>query len=148
MKKTFIFMVVAIILGSICGKFLFQKYQDTSSVFKEGDKLYFLQEGVYESYDSVTNNTKNITPKAVVKENNKYHVYVGISTEQDVITKLKSIYEDKGYQLYEKEIEIENKEFLENMKQYDILAKTCDEEKDLLTIEEVVLSSYEDITKS
>lgn len=142
------FMVVAILLGAICGKLLFNKYQDTALVFKEGEKLYFLQEGVYDSYESVTNNTKSITPKAVIEENNKYHVYVGISTEKNVISKLKSIYEDKGYQLYEKEIEVQNKEFVENMKQYDVLAKTCDEAKDLLTIEEVVLSNYEEVAKS
>lgn len=141
-------MIVATLLGTICGKFLFNKYQDTALVFKEGEKLYFLQEGVYDSYEAVTNNTKSITPKAVVEENNKYHVYVGISAEKDVTEKLKSIYEEKGYQLYEKEIEVSNKEFVENMKQYDILAKTCDEAKDLLTIEEVVLSNFEEVTKN
>ena len=56
MKKTLILMSFAIILGSLCGKFLFKKYQDTTLAFNESMKLYFLQEGVYQTKESVNNN--------------------------------------------------------------------------------------------
>ena len=148
MKKTLILMSFAIILGSLCGKFLFKKYQDTTLAFNESMKLYFLQEGVYQTKESVNNNTKNISPKLILKENDGYHVYIGISSSKDIISKLKKIYKEKGYQIYEKEKEVSNKEFLESIKQYDILAKTTNSSSDLLTIEEVVLANYEERTKS
>ena len=148
MKKTLIFMIGAIILGSICGNLLFKKYQDTTFAFHNSEKLYFLQEGIYNSLDSVTSNTKSISPKAIMEEDSKYHVYVGISGKKEIITRLKTIYKQKGYQLYEKEVEVDNEEFLENIKQYDLLAKTANNDHDLLTIEEVVLSNYEEVTKN
>lgn len=148
MKKTLIFMIGAIILGSICGNLLFKKYQNTTFAFHNSEKLYFLQEGVYHSLDSVTSNTKNISPKVIMEEDSKYHVYVGISGKKEIIARLKTIYKQKGYQLYEKEIEVDNEEFLENIKQYDMLAKTTNNDHDLLTIEEVVLSNYEEVTKN
>lgn len=141
-------MIGAIILGSICGNLLFKKYQDTTFAFHNSEKLYFLQEGVYNSLDSVTSNTKSISPKAIMEEDSKYHVYVGISGKKEIITRLKTIYKQKGYQLYEKEVEVDNEEFLENIKQYDLLAKTANNDHDLLTIEEVVLSNYEEVTKN
>lgn len=148
MKKTLIFMIGSIILGSICGNLLFKKYQDTTFAFHNSEKLYFLQEGIYNSLDSVTSNTKSISPKAIMEEDSKYHVYVGISGKKEIITRLKTIYKQKGYQLYEKEVEVDNEEFLENIKQYDLLAKTANNDHDLLTIEEVVLSNYEEVTKN
>lgn len=141
-------MIGAIILGSICGNLLFKKYQDTTFAFHNSEKLYFLQEGIYNSLDSVTSNTKSISPKAIMEEDSKYHVYVGISGKKEIITRLKTIYKQKGYQLYEKEVEVDNEEFLENIKQYDLLAKTANNDHDLLTIEEVVLSNYEEVTKN
>lgn len=141
-------MSVAIVFGSICGKLLFNSYQDSTFAFHNSEKLYFLQEGVYHSLESVTNNTKNISPKVIIKEDSKYYVYVGISGKKEIIKRLKSIYKEKNYQLYEKELEVDNTEFLQNIKQYDMLAKTASTNQDLLTIEEVVLSNYEEVTKN
>lgn len=147
MKKLFFLICGAIILGTISGKFLFSKYQDTTGVFSEREDVYFLQEGVYSSLDSLNSNTKDIDPKLVVEEDEKYYVYVGISKDLDVIKKIKKIYEEKGYNTYEKQLKIGNIEFLNNVDQYDILSKTASYDRDLLTIQDVVLSNYEELIK-
>lgn len=143
MKKTLILMTVAILLGGISGKALFTKTQ-TSTVFNEKEEIYFLQEGVYEKEESVTRNTKDIDPKLVIKEDDKYYVYVGISSNTKNIEKIKKIYEEKGYNTYQKTKKVSNKEFLANIKQYDVLIESAKDESDILTIEEVVLSNYEE----
>lgn len=140
-------MTVAILFGGLCGKILYQKYEDTSLVFHEEEKVYFLQEGVYSSEDSLNRNTKDISPKLVTKENNQYYVYVGISKSKDGIEKIKDIYEEKGYTTYQKEKNVTDESFLTNLSQYDILLDSAKTSDDILTIQEVVLSNYEEIGK-
>ena len=138
-------MVVAIILGGISGMFLFSKYKDTSYVFNENKKLYFLEEGVYSTKESLESNTKDINPKLVIQDDNKYHVYVGITSNFDNVSKIKKMYKDKGYSIYEKEIEVDNSEFTANISQFDILLESSKNDSDISTIEEVVLSNYENL---
>ena len=147
MKKTLTYMTVAILFGGLCGKILYQKYEDTSLVFHEEEKVYFLQEGVYSSEDSLNRNTKDISPKLVAKENDQYYVYVGISKSKDGIEKIKDIYEEKGYTTYQKEKNVTDESFLTNLSQYDILLDSAKTSDDILTIQEVVLSNYEEIGK-
>lgn len=138
-------MVVAIILGGISGMFLFSKYKDTSYVFNENKKLYFLEEGVYSTRESLESNTKDINPKLVIQDDNKYHVYVGITSDFRNVSKIKKMYKDKGYSVYEKEIEVDNSEFTANISQFDILLESSKNDSDISTIEEVVLSNYENL---
>ena len=140
-------MTVAILFGGLCGQILYQKYEDASLVFHEEENVYFLQEGVYSSEDSLNRNTKNISPKLVTKENNQYYVYVGISKSKDGIKKIKDIYEEKGYTTYQKEKNVTDESFLTNLSQYDILLDSAKTSDDILTIQEVVLSNYEEIGK-
>lgn len=147
MKRLFLFMAVAIVLGTFTGKFLFSKVKSDSTVFSEREDIYFLQEGVYSSEESLNSNTKNISPKLVVKEDNKYYVYVGISKNLEVIKKIKNIYDKKGYPTYQKLVKVGNTEFLSNVEQYDLLSKGANKDNDLLTIQDVVLSNYEELVK-
>ena len=138
-------MVVAIILGGISGMILFSKYKDTSYVFNENKKLYFLEEGVYSTKESLESNTKDINPKLVIQDDNKYHVYVGITSDFRNVSKIKKMYKDKGYSVYEKEIEVDNSEFTANISQFDILLESSKNDSDISTIEEIVLSNYENL---
>lgn len=138
-------MTIAIISGGIIGIALFSEYKETSSVFSDKKKLYFLEEGIYSSKKLLEYNTKNIDPKLIVEKDGKYHLYVGITGEQKNISKIKNIYKNKGYSIYEKELEIDNLEFLSNVEQFDILLDNANNESDISAIEEVVLSNYENL---
>lgn len=146
MKRLIIIMIAAIILGGISGKILFSKYKDIDKyIFNSEKKVYFLEEGVYSSKKSLENNTKDITPKLVVKDNDKYYVYVGITKNIDNANKIKKIYTDKGYSIYQKEKNITDSEFLSNVEQFDILIESTKKERDISTIQEVVLANYEEM---
>ena len=41
--------VIFVVLGAICGNYLYQKAPDSISVFQEDNAYYFLQYGVYSS---------------------------------------------------------------------------------------------------
>lgn len=148
MKKTLILMVASIALGSLCGKVLYSNYKKTNSVFASKEKVYVLQEGVYTSLSSLNRNTKDINPKTIVKKDNQYYVYVGITRDLEKLKKLKKVYNKKGYATYQKEINVDDAIFLANLDQYDLLLDSAKTSDDVLAIQEVVLSNYEELVKS
>lgn len=139
-------MALAIVLGGVSGKLLFSKYENIDQlVFRDDKKVYFLEEGVYSTKKSLDSNTKEINPKLVVKDDDKYYVYVGITKSIDNAKKIKKMYTNKGYSIYEKEKSITNSEFLNNIEQFDVLVESTKKERDITTIQEVVLSNYEEM---
>ena len=50
-----------------------------------------------------------------------------------------------GYQIYIKDVRLNNEEFANNVTQFDLLVKESSSSEDVLTIEEVVLANYEEI---
>ena len=145
MKKTMLLAVIFVVLGAICGNYLYQKAPDSISVFQEDNAYYFLQEGVYSSMEIMQENAGDLTNKLTILEDNKYYVYVGITKTRENAEKIQKIYKDMGYQTYIKEMKLDNEEFSNNVVQFDLLVKESDSADDILTIEEVVLATYEDL---
>ena len=145
MKKTMLLAVIFVVLGAICGNYLYQKAPDSISVFQEDNAYYFLQEGVYSSKEIMQENAGDLTNKLTILEDNKYYVYVGITKTRENAEKIQKIYKDMGYQTYIKEMKLDNEEFSNNVVQFDLLVKESDSADDILTIEEVVLANYEEL---
>lgn len=145
MKKTMFLAVIFVILGAVCGNYLYKKAPDSVSVFRESSKFYFLQEGIYSSKDIMMENVGDLSNKLVVLKDNQYYVYVGITLDKNNVDKIKKIYEDMGYQIYVQEIELDSEEFISNVSQFDLLVAEADSTDDILPVEEVVLANYEQI---
>ena len=58
------------------------------------------------------------------------------------------MYESKGYSIYEKQIDVNNEEFINNIDQFDILVDSTKNNNDISTIEEVILANYEDLIQN
>ncbi len=145
MKKTMLLAIIFVGIGAICGNFLYDKAPVSVSVFSPDTTYYFLQEGVYSSKDIMQENVQDLTNKLVTYEDDKYYVYVGITLDEDNAKKIQKIYEDLGYDIYIKLVELDNEEFASNVSQFDLLVKESDATNDILTVEEVVLANYEQI---
>ena len=145
MKKIIISSIFFIGLGFFSGELIFGSKKDIFKNFNSKDTYYFLEEGVY--IDKKDLNKNYVSKRLVEKDNKKYYVYVGITKDKEVIEKLKDIYNSRGISLSIKEKEVNSKEFFENVSQFDFLIKQTTEEDEILTIEEVILSNYEEITK-
>ena len=144
MKKKFIFGVfIMFLLGSITGKYIYKNYNYSKEVFNEDNNLYFLQQGVYTNKDVLEESTKKINPKTIIKEDNKYYVYVGITKSNSIKNKLLSLYKKQGINVYLKKINIKDNSFVDNIKQFDILINKASD-TEIIKVEEVVLSSYEE----
>lgn len=147
MKKTIILSIAFLIIGIILGNKIYTAKNSFTNVFSEGETYYFLQEGIYSNLDILEENIKNITPKYINQQDNKYYVYLGITKDINNAKKLKEIYTKKGYAIYIKEQKINNEEFKSNITQLDILLSNATTEKELLTITEVIIANYEEIVK-
>ncbi len=143
MKKKLIWGLVFILIGIFCSRYI--SNINAKSIFNSGELYYFVQEGVYTNKKVMNNDLKDIKNRAIISKNNKYYVYVGISKDLEIAKLIKKIYEDKGYQIYIKELSVDDKEFSSNVEQFDLLIKNSSNDEDILTIESVVLSNYEEI---
>lgn len=147
MKKTIIVAIFFILLGALSGRFLYYKLEGVETTFNNQDVYYFLQEGVYSNEDIMNENTKKLNSKLITSSDNKYYVYLGITKNLDNAKKIEKLYEDEGYDIYLKELSFSNEEFSANVEQFDKLIENTSDLDDILTIEEVVLSNYEEIMR-
>lgn len=146
MKKTIIKGIIFVAIGFFIGQFLFGEKIELIKKLQKGDTYYFLEEGVYNNYSSIQNNT-NIYRKIIENKNNKYHVYIGITRDKEVLEKLKKIYKDDNINVKVKEINLDSIEFKTNVEQFDLLIKQTNDNSQILTIEEVVIANYQEIIK-
>ena len=145
MKKKIFYSIIILITGIIVGRNIY--LSKSMQTFSNKDIYYFIQEGVYSSKSIMEENIKNMDLKVVDELDNKYYVYLGITKDESIAKRLKEIYESQGYQIYIKEVYLSNEEFNNNVTQFDLLINATTSEKEILTIEKVVLANYEEIIK-
>ena len=140
-NKFLISIIIVVILGIVSAKSVYSlsEYADEENMY------YFLQLGVYENLDNLNEDTKNIDDKIVLKENNNFYVYVGISKNKNNLKKISNIYKNLGYNLLIKNKPIVSEEFKVNLEQFDKLLKQTKDEEELKKITSVILSSYQEM---
>ena len=151
-NKIIIPTILSILIGGYLGYLIFNQYKYNNSdvaTFNEGNiPIYFLQQGVYSSIESMNENTNEISDYIYFKEDNKYKVYIGITTNKDNVEKITNIFKDKNYDIYTKEINIEDKAFIEKLKQYDELIKASEDQNVILGLLKQILNEYEQVMKN
>ncbi|MEG1009670.1 MAG: hypothetical protein RSF67_07675 [Clostridia bacterium] len=146
MKVNFIIpIMLSIILGFLCSKFIFNNYMEEKPVYNEIKRAYFLQYGVYKDENVLKDATKNLDSKLILTNNKLNYVYVSITMSEENALKIKSLFEKENINLFIKEIEISNNELIENIEQFDVLLKTSTTFKQVNSISKVILSTYEEI---
>lgn len=136
-------MTIAIVLGFISAQIVYSTYRNNLS--SSSYNAYLLQIASFENVDSISSDMKGNADYLIVNENNMYNVYVGITTDLSNANKIKNIYEKKDIEVYIKPTVINNIEFVSNLEQYDLLISEVENEDNLISISDVVLSSYEEI---
>ena len=147
MKKTILIGMLSVSLGFFLGNIFMSEKSILKKNWNKEEKYYFIQEGIYSSYDNLKNNLISIKQKVIDKKKDKYYVYVGITKNKVLATKIQEIYKKRGINSHTVEKYLDSEEFLQNVLQFDNLIKNTEEEEDILTIESVVLANYEEILK-
>ena len=144
MKKMIIYAIISITIGYLIGNIIFTN-KDIFKKNNENEKYYLLQEGTYYDDKILSNNYSSIKQKIVEKKENKIHIYIGITRNLEVAEKLINIYEEKKVNLSIVEKYYSNEELKNNIDQFDLLINSSKDKEEILKIEEVVLSSYDEI---
>ena len=146
MKYKFLIPIaLSIVIGLFFGKVLFDNYKSSSlTVFDEKDKVYMLQIGVYSSEEKMASSFENYDKFLYIEKDDGIHLYVGITKDKEIASRIKDYYEKKGYSIYIKESILDNQSFLSILGEYDkIIGITGD--NDLKGIEEIVISNYKEM---
>lgn len=144
MKKMIIYAIISITIGYLIGNIIFTN-KDIFKKNNENEKYYLLQEGTYYDDKILSNNYSSIKQKIVEKNENKIHIYIGITRNLEVAEKLINIYEEKKVNLSIVEKYYSNEELKNNIDQFDLLINSSKDKEEILKIEEVVLASYDEI---
>lgn len=123
-KKIFLILIIITCLFS-CSIFGLYKRK---SVVK--NKYYLLQVGAYKNYDSISKKTKEYENYLVLKEEDLYKLYIGVTKDKEVYRKLVNLYASTS-SIYKKEITLSNQKFDDTLTKYDSLIKNSEDIKEI-----------------
>ena len=119
-KNIIIVILFGSLIGYLFGNLLFKNYSGSNYINSDGN-IYYLQYGVYTTKEAAELNTINLTREYIIKEiDNKYYIYLGITTSYDKALELKKLFEQDNIYIYIRSDYVENSETLEILKQYDL----------------------------
>lgn len=143
-KRYLIYISLAIAVGAVFGNIFYNKYEKEQSLEKEYNS-YLLQLGIFDTKEDMNKELLEIDDYIVIEKNNKYYVYVGVSTNKKNATKLQEIFLDKDINTSIKKTIISDIEFMNSLEQFDLLLDSVSSNEDIMSINEAILSSYEEM---
>lgn len=146
MKKTIIWVIIALIAGALLGKLTFDKYEkiDLQNVISYNNEVYMLKYGTYSSVEKMQESVTAVDRYIYILKENEVSAYVAISTTKKNINKIKDIYHSKGLDLTFEKVTINSDSFIQNLNEYEKLLEVAEDENSLLMIQNQILSCYED----
>lgn len=144
MKKTIIYFFIAILIGFILSKYIFNEYEGAVLATNKEKTIYIFQYQAYKDKDVMIENAKALENYFYYKENNIYHVIIGISSDEKNIDKIKKAYNISG-DIYIKQKKIKNQEFLINLKEYDKLIAQTDDSTTIINAEKQIMAKFEEL---
>lgn len=131
-------VLLAIIIGFILGKYVFNNYKDNLYHELSSSKLYLLQSGEYDSIESMRE-ANNKGSYVYFKDNNKYKTVVGITKNYDSIDKIKELYSDN---LLVKECYVPNGVLKSKQDEYEILLRKTNDIREVREAVDNILNLY------
>ena len=85
-------IVLSVICGSICGKLVYEVYDNDVSETLEGKKIYLIQAGAYSSYEKMVDNTLVNNYVYYEDSDGLYKAIVGLTLDYDNVKKISELY--------------------------------------------------------
>ena len=147
MKKYLFTFIVALVIGFFLSNLFLKQYNDYAGikVSGTGEKLYFIQYGVFSSLESLEENTIGLQNYVYTELDGLYYVYVGITKLKENADKIVKYYTDLGNDTIIKSFDVTNKEFLEQIINYDDVLKNTDDKTVIASIINQILVKYEEV---
>lgn len=140
-KKIIIFSILMSLLFS----FAFYKIYQNRKI--SNTELYLLQIGAYKNYINAVNVTKNLDNYFILKEDDLYKVFVGLTLNEYVYDKLLNIYA-KDYNSYKKVVKMDNDDVIDEIDKYDKLLINLDKKEEIDMVLKEEIRNFSDLIKS
>ena len=147
MKKTILWIIFAVVSGVVLGRITFEKYDSlkVEEVISFNKNTYMLRYKTYDNINEMEKDIHDIDRYIYIEDDKKVIVYVAITSNKDNIKKIRKLYSDKGIKTSIEKVEIDNDEFMQNLNEYEKLLTAAESESSILTIENQILSCYEQL---
>lgn len=145
MKKYILTIIVSLFIGILFSNYMIKKYEYnpiTLPVFNQTETAFLIQQGVYSSFESMQKNTSNLTDYIYSNIDNMFYVYIGMTLDEENVTKLQEYYKDKGIHTIVKTTTLNDNDFISYIKQYDLILKETQDNSTIKEICKQVLSKY------
>ena len=129
---------MAIIIGFILGVVIYSDYK--RGLDDSNYNAYLIQIGSFK--DDIEVDTSKYL---VLEEDGIYNVYAGITTKLSNATKIKELYDKENIYSIIKTTVINNVELMSNLKQYELLLSEIDNDDNIISINDVIISNYEEL---
>ena len=146
MKKYLLTIIVSLLVGFLLSFYMLKEYEKTDifPVFNESETAYLIQQGVYSSMGSMQENTAHLTDYIYSVIDDMYYVYIGISLDSSNVNKLQEYYKNKDINTIIKTTTLTDQEFIEILRQYDMVLNNTSDEETIKEICKQVLSKYKE----
>ncbi len=147
MKKYMVTFLSALIIGFFLANFFIKQYKNNTGikVALNNEELYFIQYGVFSSKESMEENTLELQNYVYNIEDDLYYVYVGITKDSSIADKIVDYYKKLNYETIIKEFNIQNKEYLTLLDNYDKVLKDTNDDTVIASILNQALMKYEEV---
>ena len=139
-RGIFIPLVVSMLFGYVCGKLVYQVYEDKIDDKLSSSRLYLVENGEYLTYDSMReeNNGSNYI---YYKDDDNYKTVIGITRNEDNIDKIRSLYDTT---VRVNEYYISNDYLNDKQDEYDVMLSNTDDMREVREVVDNILNLYRD----
>lgn len=134
-------LLIVMLMGIVFASFLLYKYKSKDKGIVNTETVYLIQIGAYQNYENVVKVTKTLPNYVIIEEDGTAKIIVGITKDDNNLEKLKQNYEN----IYIREEQIDNKEFLDYLTKYDYLLNETNNSETIKEINHKVLNKYDEI---
>ena len=131
-------LVISILFGFLCGKIVYSVYKDDIASSLTSSKLYVLQKGVYDTYDSMREDNGG-NNYVYYMDDEGYKTVVGITSNENNIDKIKGLYDEDVKVL---EYYIANELFNDKQNEYDVMLNNTDNIYEVKEVVDNILNLY------
>ena len=143
MKKNIIIVIIlGSLIGFLFGNLLFKNYEGIEYMDEDGN-IYYVQYGVYTSNEAAVNNASKLNNYKIIELDDKYYVYLGVTTDYDLAVKIQNMYKEKDIYTYIRSDYVSNSETLELLKQFDDKLKDKENEEEIESVMQEIFENQE-----
>ena len=138
-KNVIIVIVLGILTGFLFGNLIYKNYSGIEYLNEDGN-IYYVQYGVYTSQDAALSNASNLDNYLIQEMDDKYYVYLGVTTNYNTALKIQNLYNEQDINTYIRSDYVSNSETLNKLKEYDLKLEDLEQEEEIKEVIKEIFS--------